>query len=51
MFIVSREADRVQGYRFDASIWRNDLAPDTSAARTGRKAGFEFCPLSDCFSA
>lgn len=50
LFVVSREADRVQGYRFDANSWRGDLAPSASAQQTGRKAGFEFYPLSDCFA-
>jgi 3-oxoacyl-[acyl-carrier protein] reductase len=50
LFVVSREADRVQGYRFDANTWRHDLAPAASAASTGRRAGFEFYPLSDCLS-
>jgi len=50
LFVVSREADQVNGYRFDANTWRGDLDPKASAAVTGRKAGFEFYPLSDCFS-
>jgi 3-oxoacyl-[acyl-carrier protein] reductase len=51
LFVVSREADTVNGYRFDANTWRSDLPPKESARLTGRKAGFEFYPLSDCFSA
>ena len=51
LFVVSREADRVHGYRFDANIWRSDVSPAENARRTGRKAGFEFYPLSDCFAA
>ncbi|MBN9086283.1 MAG: SDR family oxidoreductase [Reyranella sp.] len=50
LFVVSREADAVNGYRFDANTWRGDLAPAESAKLTGRKAGFEFYPLSDCFA-
>jgi hypothetical protein len=50
LFVVSREADRVNGYRFDANTWRGDLAPAASASLTGRKAGFEFYPISDCFA-
>jgi NAD(P)-dependent dehydrogenase (short-subunit alcohol dehydrogenase family) len=50
LFVVSREADTVNGYRFDANTWRTDVAPATSASRTGRRAGFELYPLSDCFA-
>jgi hypothetical protein len=41
----------VHGYRFDANTWLADTAPTASAQRTGRKAGFELYPLSDCFAA
>jgi len=51
LFVVSRGADKVNGYRFDANTWLRDVPPATSAQRTGRKAGFEFYPLSDCFEA
>ena len=51
LFVVSREADRVNGYRFDANAWLADIAPNQSAQRTGRKAGFDLHPLSDCFTA
>ncbi|SKA27837.1 3-oxoacyl-[acyl-carrier protein] reductase [Enhydrobacter aerosaccus] len=50
LFVVSREADKVHGYRFDANTWIGDIPPAQSAARTGRKAGFELYPLSDCFA-
>ena len=50
LFVVSTEADQVNGYRFDANTWRHDLDPVESARVTGRKAGFELYPLSDCFS-
>ena len=50
LFVVSRDADRVNGYRFDANTWRTDIAPAASASQTGRRAGFEFYPLSDCFA-
>jgi len=50
LFVVSREADSVNGYRFDANTWRADLDPAESARLTGRKAGFELYPLSDCFA-
>ena len=51
LFVVSREADKVHGYRFDANTWRSDIPAAESARTTGRKAGFENYPLSDCFSA
>jgi len=51
LFVVSRDADPVNGYRFDANTWRSDLPPKESARLTGRKAGFELYPISDCFSA
>jgi NAD(P)-dependent dehydrogenase (short-subunit alcohol dehydrogenase family) len=51
LFVVSREADKVQGYRFDANAWLTDIAAAASAQRTGRKAGFELYPISDCFAA
>ena len=50
LFVVSRDADKVNGYRFDANTWRTDIAPASSASQTGRRAGFEFYPLSDCFA-
>ena len=50
LFVVSREADKVHGYRFDANTWRADLSPVESARLTARKAGFELCPLTDCFA-
>jgi NAD(P)-dependent dehydrogenase (short-subunit alcohol dehydrogenase family) len=50
LFVVSRDADKVNGYRFDANTWRTDVAPVVSASQTGRRAGFEFYPLSDCFA-
>jgi 3-oxoacyl-[acyl-carrier protein] reductase len=50
LFVVSREADAVNGYRFDANTWIADIPPAASAARTGRKAGFELHPLSDPFA-
>ena len=50
LFVVSREADGVNGYRFDANSWDATVAPVESARRTGRRAGFELYPLSDCFA-
>jgi 3-oxoacyl-[acyl-carrier protein] reductase len=50
LFVVSREADKVQGYRFDANTWVTDVPAAASARRTGRKAGFELYSISDCFA-
>jgi 3-oxoacyl-[acyl-carrier protein] reductase len=50
LFVASRMADAVNGYRFDANTWRADLPPDESARLTGRRAGFQLHPLSDCFA-
>ena len=41
LFVVSREADKVHGYRFDANTWIADIAPATSAQRTGRSGARE----------
>ena len=51
LFVVSREADKVHGYRFDANTWVADIEPTASTRRSGRKAGFELYPLSDCLAA
>ncbi|MDR3525526.1 MAG: SDR family NAD(P)-dependent oxidoreductase [Acetobacteraceae bacterium] len=50
LFVCSREADRVNGYRFDATTWDCTIPPAASAVRTGRKSGFQMFPLSDCYS-
>ena len=50
LFVVSRDADQVNGYRFDANTWVGDIPPVASAVRTGRRAGFELYPLSDCYA-
>jgi 3-oxoacyl-[acyl-carrier protein] reductase len=50
LFVVSRDADKVNGCRFDANTWVADIPPTDSARRTGRKAGFELYPISDCFA-
>jgi 3-oxoacyl-[acyl-carrier protein] reductase len=44
LYVVSREADRVNGYRFDANAWDPLLAPVEAARRAGRPAGFELHP-------
>jgi 3-oxoacyl-[acyl-carrier protein] reductase len=40
LYVVSREADRVNGYRFDANLWDAALPPAEAARRAGRPAGF-----------
>ena len=44
LYVVSREADRVNGYRFDANAWDPALAPADAARRAGRPAGFVLHP-------
>ncbi|MGC2200262.1 MAG: SDR family oxidoreductase [Stellaceae bacterium] len=41
LYVVSREADAVNGWRFDANLWDPSLAPAEAARRAGRPAGFE----------
>jgi 3-oxoacyl-[acyl-carrier protein] reductase len=41
LYIVSREADNVNGRRFDANLWDTALLPAEAARRAGRPAGFE----------
>jgi NAD(P)-dependent dehydrogenase (short-subunit alcohol dehydrogenase family) len=41
LYVVSRAADRVNGWRFDANLWDAALAPAEAARRAGRPAGFE----------
>ncbi len=41
LFIVSRAADRVNGYRFDANAWDTSVQPTEAARADGRPAGFE----------
>jgi NAD(P)-dependent dehydrogenase (short-subunit alcohol dehydrogenase family) len=41
LYVVSREADRVNGWRFDANLWDASLAPAEAAKAAGRPAGFE----------
>src|SRR6266853_1099803 len=40
LYVVSREADRVNGYRFDANLWDPSLPAAEAARRAGRPAGF-----------
>ena len=44
LYVVSREADDVNGWRFDANLWDLALAPPEAARRAGRPAGFEMHP-------
>ncbi|HUB14976.1 MAG TPA: SDR family oxidoreductase [Acetobacteraceae bacterium] len=41
LFVVSRAADRINGYRFDANTWDTALSPAEAARQGGRPAGFE----------
>jgi 3-oxoacyl-[acyl-carrier protein] reductase len=44
LYVVSREADRVNGMRFDANAWDPALPPEEAARRAGRPAGFVLHP-------
>jgi len=44
LYVVSREADTVNGWRFDANLWDASLPPGEAARRAGRPAGFEMHP-------
>ena len=44
LYVASREADEVNGYRFDANAWDTTLAPAEAARRAGRPAGFVLHP-------
>ena len=44
LYVVSREADPVNGWRFDANLWDASLPPAEAARRAGRPAGFEMHP-------
>jgi len=46
LWVVSRDADRVNGWRFDANAWDASLPPRAAAQRAGRPAGFVLHP--DC---
>jgi NAD(P)-dependent dehydrogenase (short-subunit alcohol dehydrogenase family) len=41
LYVVSREADNVNGWRFDANLWDRSMPPAEAARRAGRPAGFE----------
>ena len=44
LYVVSREADNVNGYRFDANLWDPALPLPEAPHRAGRPAGFEMHP-------
>ena len=44
LFVASREADAVNGWRFDANLWDPALPPREAAWLAGRPAGFVFHP-------
>jgi 3-oxoacyl-[acyl-carrier protein] reductase len=46
LYVVSRKADRVNGYRFDANAWDAALPPADAAKRAGRPAGFVLHPAA-----
>jgi 3-oxoacyl-[acyl-carrier protein] reductase len=47
LYVVSRAADHVNGWRFDANLWDAALPPAEAAKRAGRPAGFEMHPQPD----
>ncbi len=47
MYVVSREADAVNGYRFDANAWDASLPPREAAKIAGRPAGFVLHPREE----
>jgi 3-oxoacyl-[acyl-carrier protein] reductase len=44
LFVVSRAADKLNGYRFDANAWDTSLPPAEAARAEGRPAGFILHP-------
>ena len=44
LYVISREADNVNGDRFDANLWDAALPAAEAARRAGRPAGFEMHP-------
>ncbi len=51
LFVVSRDADEINGWRFDANLWNPELPPAEAAWLAGRPAGFVFHPHQDLPSA
>ena len=46
LYVVSREADNVNGYRFEANLLDLSLPPAEAARCAGLRAGFEMHPQS-----
>jgi NAD(P)-dependent dehydrogenase (short-subunit alcohol dehydrogenase family) len=46
LYVVSREADKVTGYRFDANAWNANLPPAEAAKAASRPAGFVLHPVA-----
>jgi NAD(P)-dependent dehydrogenase (short-subunit alcohol dehydrogenase family) len=46
LWLVSPEADQVNGYRFDANLWDSTIAPAEAARQAGRPAGFILHPAA-----
>ena len=46
LYVVSREADEVNGYRFDANAWNANLPPAEAAKAASRPAGFVLHPVA-----
>jgi NAD(P)-dependent dehydrogenase (short-subunit alcohol dehydrogenase family) len=44
LYVVSPEADNLNGWRFDANLWDPSLPPTEAARRASRPAGFEMHP-------
>jgi len=51
LFVVSRAADEINGWRFDANLWDAGLPPGEAAWLAGRPAGFVFHSHQDLPSA
>ena len=47
LYVVSRAADRVNGWRFDANLWNPSLPPAEAAWLAGRPAGIVLHPHRD----
>jgi len=45
LWVVSPEADTVNGWRYDANAWDTSLPPAEAARRAGRPAGFVLHPV------
>jgi NAD(P)-dependent dehydrogenase (short-subunit alcohol dehydrogenase family) len=46
LYVVSREADKINGYRFDANAWKANLPPAEAATTASRPAGFILHPVT-----